>query len=305
MPLTRSDLPPLLLRRDHHGPEVAGLVRAGTWTRCRKGAFLETASLPSDPYERDRTLAVARLLAVARCTTTPHAFSHLSAALLWGLPVVGADRRVHLTQATRPSGTHADDVVRHVGLPDEVVRVAGLPVTSLARTAADCARTLPGPQALVVLDAALRAGAARDAVGEILGDRRRGAARARAVLPWADDGAESAGESLARAALLAIGLPAPTTQLEVLTADGRIWADLGWEAWRLLVEYDGRSKYERGHASLLREKRREDLVRDCGWRILRLTAADLRDPLLLRRRVVAQLPRHALADLRPRGVLAR
>lgn len=314
-PLTRGDLPEVLLRRDHHLPDVVARVRRGDWLRVRRGAFVVAEALPADPYDAARQLALSRIVAVAERTTTAFAFSHTSAALLWGLPHVG-EPRTHLVQRTRPGANHADDVVRHLGeVGREVARIAGLPVTSLARTAADCARHLPGSEGLVVLDAALRAGAASSEVRALLEGRGRGAARARALLSWADDGAESAGESRARAAVLALGLPAPTTQVPVRTADGWAWTDLGWEEWTLLLEYDGRTKYgapgqdlDGGRRSaadtLLREKRREDLIRERGWRVLRLTSRDLVELDVLRRRLAAVLPARVMAGLRPRPDLA-
>ena len=68
----------------------------------------------------------------------------------------------------------------------------------------------------------------------------RGVRRARTVIELADDGAESPGETATRFVVLRAGLPVPRTQIEVTTRLGTFWADLGWEEWRVLVEYDGR-----------------------------------------------------------------
>jgi hypothetical protein len=198
-------------------------------------------------------------------------------------------------------------VLRHTArlAADEVDEVAGLRVTSLARTVVDCLRVLRGPAALVVADAGLHAGLRPDDVAESL--RRaaggRGVRHAREVMTFADDGAESAGESYARAVLLGLGLPAPETQLRIDTVDGPVWSDLGWRAWRLLAEYDGRLKYGTAGAdrdALVREKRREDVVRDEGWRILRLTSEDTARPQALLVRLQRVAPPGALARLRPR-----
>lgn len=244
--LTVADLPTVHLRRAHELATIRERLGSGTWLRVREGAFVSAATLSSGPHLRRRQLALARAVAVAARTRTTFAFSHETAALLWGLPAPGADHETHLTQRTRPGANHADDVNRHVAeLPDEhLTMIAGLPATTLERTAADCAAHYPGARALVVVDAAARAGARVDTVAALAHGRRRGRGRARAVLPWVDDGAESAGESLARAALLRVGLPAPITQLEIRTEDGVVWSDLGWEPWRALVEYDGLVKYE-------------------------------------------------------------
>ncbi|MFC8192354.1 hypothetical protein ACFUMH_11925 [Cellulomonas sp. NPDC057328] len=167
----------------------------------------------------------------------------------------------------------------------------GLPVTTLARTAVDCARALAGLPALVVADAALRAGCSPDELAAAARrcDGQRGARRAREVLALADGGAESAGETWVRAVLLAAGLPAPTTQLQVETRRGPVWADLGWPGARLLLEYDGRGKYVTPE-DLYREKQRHDALVEAGWTVLRVTADDCARPDELVARVVRAAP---------------
>jgi hypothetical protein len=302
-PLTAVDLPPVELARDHPGTPRAG-VRSGDLVAVRRGAFVRIPDLPMDPYERDRVVHLARLVATSRQLGPGVVLSHTSAALLWGLPRVGGSAP-HVTQATRPSGCVARDVVRHVHrlTNAEITHVAGLRTTTLRRTALDCATACRGTDAVVLLDAALRAGATREGLEDALAGwrGRRGVRQARELLELADDGAESAGESLARAAVLAIGLPRPETQVEVSTAEGTVWGDLGWEEWHLLLEYDGTGKYRGGgHEALLREKRREDLIRECGWRVVRLGAADLRDPHRMLARLARHVPDAALRALSPR-----
>lgn len=144
---------------------------------------------------------------------------------------------------------------------------------------------------LVIADAALRAGADPELLAAMLDERggARGIRRARAVLTAADAGAESPGESAARWHLLRAGLPAPSTQIRIATRLGDFWGDLGWEEWRLLVEYDGRPKYVADPEALMREKRRHDAIVESGWRVLRATKEDLVRGLLVDR-VAAVLP---------------
>lgn len=305
-PLTQADLPRLTLWRDHLATPRAGL-RSGELIAVRRGAFVRAADLPTERRARERALLLAHLAAVSRQLGDAVALSHTSAAVVWGLPRVG-DGRPHVTQLTRPSPCVADDVVRHVhplrGGEQDVV--AGLRVTGLLRTTMDCATWCRGSDALAVMDAALRAGTAREdlegALGHLVG--RRGVRQARELVRLADDGAESPGESFARAAVLAVGLPPPRTQVEIQTAEGRVWGDLGWEEWRLLAEYDGAAKYGvEGADTLLREKRREDLVRERGWHVVRLTADDLRDPYRLLGRFGPWVPDRVLRTLAPRPFL--
>lgn len=305
-PLTAADLPQVELSRDHQATPRSDL-RTGELVAVRRGAFVRATHLPSERHDREHTLLLARLVAVSRQLGDGVTLSHTAAAVLWGLPRVGDDRP-HVIQHTRPSVCVADDVVRHVHPLDdgEHDAVAGLRATSLLRTVLDCATWCRGADALAVMDAALRAGMTQDdlrrALGGLVG--RRGVRHARELVLLADDGAESPGESFSRAAVLAIGLPPPSTQVAVDTADGRVWGDLGWDEWRLLLEYDGALKYGGdGVDALLREKRREDLVRERGWHVVRLTAEDLRDPDRVLARLSPWIPDRVLRTLTPRPFL--
>lgn len=65
-------------------------------------------------------------------------------------------------------------------------------------------------------------------------------------------------------------------------------ADLRLRGTRVLVEFDGRVKYEDRQA-LWEEKAREDRIRSLGWVVVRVTMADLRDPAAVRARIDAAL----------------
>jgi hypothetical protein len=60
-----------------------------------------------------------------------------------------------------------------------------------------------------------------------------------------------------------------------------------------VVEFDGAVKYAgaEGQAALVAEKRREDMLREMGYAVIRLTWADLARPDLVRRRIEAALRR--------------
>ena len=159
-------------------------------------------------------------------------------------------------------------------------------MTSLARTVADLARTLPLDQAVAAGDAAARQGLPAPAVVEVLETCRGwpgvgGAPRAAHPL---DGRSESPGESCSRVRMHEAGLPAPIPQYEVFDDRGHLVgrADFGWEEQRVLGEFDGRVKYGRllqpGQAVeevVYREKLREDALRDLDWRMVRWTWADV------------------------------
>ena len=222
--------------------------------------------------------------------------SHGSAAVLHDLPVFPeAVRTVHLTRDRHGGGVRRSVVHVH-GSPlavEDVTVVDGLSVTSLARTVADLARTLPYPQAVAIGDRALAIGLDPTdlAIAVEMGLKRAGAAQARRVAHFIDGRSDSVGESFSRVGFAEDNLPPPLPQFEVYDDTGEFVAraDFGWPEMRTLGEFDGREKYLRFRRPdegleefLLREKAREDALRDLGWQVVRWMWAEL-----FRRRVIA------------------
>ena len=103
---------------------------------------------------------IARHVHVVRALQALHpdwAFCRTTAACVFGLPVpYGACRTIHVVSQTGSRTDARSDVARHTIRGDRSVVVKGIRVTSLARTAFDCARSLPFPEALAIADDALR-----------------------------------------------------------------------------------------------------------------------------------------------------
>ena len=249
----------------------------GELVALRPGAYVAA----DDPRLDD---AVARhALAVRACAPglpVDAAVSHVSAAVLHGLTVWGvALRRVHVTR-DRPSGGRCT-ARRHLHTAelggDDVTVVDGVVVTSVPRTLADLARTVPFEQALVTADAALHghrttAAAFADAVDRSAG--WPGSPKARRVVAAADPRSESVGETRSRIAIARAGLPAPTLQYEFPQIGARV--DFYWEEFRTVGEFDGKVKYGRGLRPgqdpgevVYAEKCREDALRDLGEQVAR------------------------------------
>ncbi len=220
----------------------------------------------------------------------------LAAAALHGAGWVDHDEPVELVWSnTRPP---AGVLTRNQRMdPDEVTRVAGLPATTPARTAFDLARQLPTGEAVARLDALTRAKPFSS--GDVLRLARRypgvrGLRRLRATLPLVDGGAASPKETWLRLLLIDAGLPVPTTQIPVHD-NWRLVAllDMGWERYRLGVEYDGdhhradRRQYVRDHTRLRR-------LEGLGWVVIRVIAEDDPDDVL--RRVREALHRRGYRD---------
>jgi len=269
--------------------DLARAVRQGQLTRVRRGAYLD----PSTTVSAD----LALVLATAAALRDGSAVSHVSAAILHGLPLWRtATDRVHVTRSPPAAGSGSAKVHLHVArLPeDDLTVVDDLLATSLARTVVDLGRALPFESAVVTADAALASGAVtptdlRDCLarmGPVPGSRR-----AAFVIAFADGRSESVGESRSRVLLHRLGLPAPDLQVRLLRPDRSVIArcDFGWRDHRTVGEFDGRVKY-RGEGGdpgevVFREKLREDDVRDHGWEVARWTWADLNTPTVVARRI--------------------
>lgn len=262
--------------------------------RLRRGSYLKPGELATTAAERHGQLVRATMPLLA----TGSVASHLSAAVLHGLPVWAGDLgRVQVTRRGAGSGKRRGYVHLHVAplATEDVVLAEGVPATSLARTVVDLARTLPAEHALAAGDAALRAGLSRTELAAVL-ERARGwpgLTAARRVVAFLDPRSESAGESVSRVVLHRIGLPPSDLQLVVCDPFGGFVgrADFGWKAQRVLGEFDGRQKYARSAPDadpatvVYLEKQREDAFRDLGWQVVRWTSVDLRQEALLKVRL--------------------
>jgi hypothetical protein len=108
-----------------------------------------------------------------------------------------------------------------------------------------------------------------------------GSATARAAWLFSDPLSESVGESRLRVLMHNHGLPVPILQAELTDADGFVGrVDFFFAYQRTVVEFDGLLKYAAGtRAPLIHEKIREDRLRALGLEVVRVTWADLDDPI--------------------------
>jgi hypothetical protein len=86
------------------------------------------------------------------------------------------------------------------------------------------------------------------------------------------------------------GLPAPTAQFSV--CDGPVFVarvDFAWPEHRVAVEYDGLWHAEEGQFA--KDRRRLNRLLAAGWRVVFVTAADLRRPDVLIARIAEELAR--------------
>lgn len=163
---------------------------------------------------------------------------------------------------------------------DETCVRDGIKLTTPARTAFDLGGRKGLVTAVIRLDALMHATELKPADVELLADRHRGArgvVQLRQALVMADGGAESPYETKTRLALVGAGLPRPHTQIEVLNDRGVVIAriDLGWEQWKVGVEFDG-AQHWTDPVQRTRDIDRLAELQDRGWTIVRVSAELLR-----------------------------
>ncbi|KAA1249323.1 hypothetical protein F0Q45_15715 [Mycobacterium simiae] len=168
---------------------------------------------------------------------------------------------------------------------DEGTRVAGLPVTTLVRTAYDLGRHLPRGQAVARLDALMRATPFSTEDVLLLAKRyagARGVRRLRAALPLVNAGAASPKETWVRLLLVDAGMPTPSTQIPV-QENWRLIAmlDLGWEVFKVAVEYGG-DQHRSNRRQYVRDQWRLRKLAELGWIIIRVIAEDKPEEIVAR-----------------------
>jgi hypothetical protein len=296
-PLVRAQL----IEQGWSDAEVRRRRRSGEWVSLCRGAYLG-----SGDRRLSDTAATHRLVIESGrpLTADDAVFSHASAAVLHGLPPwnVPLDR-VYRTRNRRTGARRTGSTVLHAAplAAEEITEIGGRPVTTLARTLVDLARTLGFEEAVVLLDAALHRHLVDPAeLDEALARASGwpGCPKARRAVGFADKGSMSVGESRSRVAMARFGLPAPVLQWEVTSEVGRLGkVDFAWPGLRVVGEFDGQVKYgkylrpgqDAGDAVFV-EKQREDRIRDEGIRVVRWVWAELRQFA-----VVAERIRRALA----------
>ncbi len=263
------------------------------------------------PHHGVRARALDLTDLVDRCTAllplmgNDQVFSHLTAAVLLGMPLpverptsdpldvltIGARRM------RRPgvAGRQTDDA------DTPVMFLAHLPVVSATRTwchLAELGRAAridrrwlvaigdhaisgtrrPGGRTPPLAEHAELAAAVQEH------GSRRGAANLAWALPRLRRPVDSPRETLLRLLLVAGGLPEPEVQFAVTTAHGIRHADLEYRDARLLIEYQGddnRTSRERWLDDLTRRQ----LFEDAGYRVIELGAADLANEAALVARI--------------------
>ena len=217
------------------------LTRAGLLRTPIKGVHVD-ARTPDDTAQR---LACLRLVAPADAVVVDrHAGWALGAQMLLlpnehlhALPIA-----MYLPQGRGRLRNKLADSGERTLLDTDVTEIAGVRITTPLRTALDLGRQRWPVPALTALDALHRLGAF--SVDELLEEIRRfkgmrWVSTLREVAPYTDGRSQSGGETAVRWHWWQLPVPPPEPQVEVRSDDRLAFIDVGNEALRFGVEFQG------------------------------------------------------------------
>lgn len=272
-------------------------LRHGLLFRLRRGVFIPMHKWqPMKPWDKEWHAISGHILA----TESRYVYSHFSAARLHKLHVWNSSTLIHVTAAYHGavSRTSTDVAVHFARLaPGDVVEkllpgAGSVRMTNLARTVVQCAMTANFEQAVIIGDSALHNGLDLNELKALL-DRTasgRGIRQARRVVAALNKLSESAGETRTRLLLLGLPIEQPELQVSLNTHAGTYRVDFAWRSVRLILEFDGDTKYfdytKPTDQALLDERERENALIEQGWRFIRLKWKHLENPELLKERIM-------------------
>jgi hypothetical protein len=273
-------------------------VADGLLVRVRRGAYVDGRLwAAADRAERYRL----EVLAVAR-TRPGDSLSHHAALAIHGLPLWDfTSERIDL-ESDVGRVTSRRGITFHPRSEAPAVEASGVLVVPVARALIGVALTMGRACAVVAGDQALRLGlVTRQAlVAEAaLLTPHQGRRRAHEAVLAMDGQSESVREARTRLVLLDLGLQ-PLSQVVLRDAQGRFVARVDLMVEGVVVEFDGRVKYERRRDAedgpdaqpaqvLWLEKRREDAIRRLGHPVERIIWSELDRPGLLGARLRSAL----------------
>jgi very-short-patch-repair endonuclease len=217
-----------------------------------------------------------QLSALLRMLSPEAVFAGATAAWMMGLDLVPNDPVEIIVSAGSGIRSRSGLNVRRAELPaSDVVAIRGLRATAVHRTLCDLCLGLPAVNALIAIDMAVHMGLTDANALRRYSDARRGRAGAyklRSLTALAAD-AESPMETRLRWLLIQAGLPHPEVQTKLRDHEQRFLgrADLYYPGARLILEYDGANHRDR----LAEDNRRQNLLINAGFRLLRFTATDI------------------------------
>ncbi|MFJ4172258.1 hypothetical protein ACIPY3_22330 [Paenarthrobacter sp. NPDC089714] len=286
---------------------LAKRAQRGELVRVRRGAYVPAQlwSALSEPQKHGLLAA-----ALVQSSQKRPVFAMKSAALLWGLGVVGVPDKLQTVTNDPRGGRSKHGVQRILGTVDHgVCELGGFQVTDKARTTIELAGTLRFAEALAVVDSSRReppkvsTGKASDWDKDVpwgitleerilqdaassLGSSSR-QQRAAKIIEFSDPQSESVGESMSRAKMILQRFPLPRLQASFALKSGKTArTDFWWPELDLVGEFDGQGKYLRNRLRggktiqqvVMEEKARENALRALGLTVIRWDWAEMMNP---------------------------
>ena len=258
--------------------KLAALQRKGLLVRVRRGIYVDETEWRALSARERYGL---RVQTFGQQAEQEPVFCHATAALLWGLWIVGTPQKIHTRTEITSSGRSSNGVTRHIGSRTEGVQRCGpFLLTDKLSTTMQLIDTLAFPYAVAVCDSSLRPRetssnrnlftpmeadpfqhwpawdpevpqgqpltvAQLRAAAEAL-PSRAAQVRALKVIEFASALSGSAGESLSRVKMFRLGFPPPILQETFVLRDGKkAKTDFWFKEKRIVGEFDGLGKYLR------------------------------------------------------------
>jgi hypothetical protein len=241
-------------------------ARNGLFVRIRPGVYaVSTEWHSADPVECHRAVMDALVATSARV----HVFSHESAALVHGIPVVGRWPALPHVIAADSGHRPPANVIAHRPRHPWLIGVVGdVMATTPACTAINLAASRSLAAGVAALDHVIALGTSKDDLAAMIAEWRpfHGVRKAVRALEIATGLAETPLESISLVPIALAGFERPEQQV-VVVARGRSYRlDFLWRRHGVVGEADGRIKYL-SPSDLWDEKQREDAIRslDLGF----------------------------------------
>ena len=229
-----------------------------------------------------------RVRAIGRSFSPDSVICGATALRLWGAELpqrLVSEDRVHVLRTERSFPTSRPDVLVHRGrlqLPPRSLN--GICLADPSEAWLQIANDVSLDALVHVADALMRRQRPLVPLGDLVSaveqsHRRPGLRRARVAVGLCRPGTDSWPETTTRLLLVKNCLPCPEVNLPVLDDTGRVifYLDLAYQEQKVAIEYDG--AYHVGDRAIMEQDRtRRRWLEDHGWRVISLTAADLRDP---------------------------
>ncbi|MFC5677609.1 DUF559 domain-containing protein [Aeromicrobium endophyticum] len=204
--------------------------------------------------------------------------SHVTALHWYGVTVGASPLRHYSTNTTSQTRLSGVQLHRRRGrLSSRIVH--GVPVLGPDRTLVDCATQLNPHDLVRAGDWLVRLGLTDPDVLRTYARERHldGVVLARRTTPLVRSRVDSVKETDVRLVLVASGLPEPEVNGTIMEGRSRFLArgDLVYHKLRIVIEYDG-WHHERSADQRRRDILRRERLEAAGWRVIIVTAEDLR-----------------------------